>query len=273
MEVPTNSEGAARQILQVAVRDFAAGEVHFEPLPGGTHRVRVRGADGRLHALPAEDVAEAKTFLVQTAADVLTLTVGDAAVYAAVAVLPTPDGDRVRVAFLSHEAVSLGGLPMRGAVRESLEAALRGGKIAGGALFIAGGNRDRFLKNRTVDAIRAFVSDADTIVLDDTHAKRSDRLNAQRPDVLVCYDFAPRQNESSHIYLSQQHGTLVVTATKSRFFAKPLYPAILGVLTVLPLAPDDANATDRYEWQGGGSLAGVQEKPPDSRPDLFFPEP
>ncbi len=252
--LPSHGEEAAKQILLAAVREFDAGEVHFEPQMDGTYRVQVRDANGSLHTLSdVGDVPQAAKYLVSQA-DGKTLRFGlaEQTMMATVAVLPVATGDRLRVALLPASllsvTVSLADLPMSAATRGSLEAVLRHGKQNGGILFVAGAKRHRYLKNQTLAALRHWASDPDTIVLDDTHSRRQDRLLSQSPDVIVSYDFGGKSGEADFIMAAQVHGVLVLTATDVRIGdSSPIYPTLLGTLTVLPLSPDGSNAEDRYE--------------------------
>lgn len=262
-------EEAANQILLGAVRDYDAQEVHFEPHVVGKYRIRGRVSDGSLTTLPtAETVPAAVKYLVMQAKDGATIHDGGVSRSAKIAVLPTPHGDRLCVSFvpdpLAQPSLMLDDLPMSGDVRYSLRTLLQGAKQSGGVLFVAGARRDAPLIYQTLTAFRNEVTDGNTIVLDDLHAKRSDRLLAQRPDVLIGYGLDTDANGPTYITAGRQHGVLLIAATYENNVAVPtkLYPTHLGTLTIR--FKTDANSGDRYELkiptESEGLLDDSQEK-------------
>ncbi len=257
-----SGKAAASRILLAALHDFDAEEIHFEPRADRNYRVRVRDNQGSLHELPdMVDVFEAVTYLVPQANGKSFRLELTEPTLVTVAVLPTAIGDRVRVTLFPDSLLGsptrLTDLPMNPVVLASLKTLLQKGRTQGGILFIAGAKRYRHLKNRTLSALRYFVTDPNTIVLDDIDGQKLYNLLAQNPDVIVNYDLGGKFGEADFMFTPPVHGVLTLTATDARIGASswdgrvglssPVYLPILGTLLILPLASDGANAEDRYE--------------------------
>lgn len=247
-------EEAAKQILFAAVRDFDASEIHFEPQPGGAYRIRGRVTDGSLVTLPINNTTPSTVKYLVTQAKESVTTFNDASLSPAkIAVLPTPYGDRLCVSFvpdpLASPLYTLDELPMSIQVRESVRVLLQQSKEQGGVLFVAGARRDTPLIHRTLTALRNEVSTEDTIVLDDLYAKRSDRLLAQKPDVLIGYGLANDSNTVTYVHAGREHGVLVIAATYENFTSPQakLFPSHCGTLTIRSKGVTDAD--NRYELQ------------------------
>ncbi|MBC7807869.1 MAG: hypothetical protein H7145_17185, partial [Akkermansiaceae bacterium] len=91
------------------------------------------------------------------------------------------------------------------------------------------------------------VSGDDVIVLDDLFAKRSDRLLAQKPDVLIGYGLADNTNALTYMTAGRQHGILAIVASYESSDPVPtkMFPTHRGTLAVRYKTA--ANADDRYE--------------------------
>lgn len=245
---------AAKQILLAAVRDFDANEIHFEPQPGGAYRIRGRVTDGSLVTLPTNNTTPSGVKYLVTQAKESVTTFNDASLSPAkIAVLPTPYGDRLCVSFvpdpLAFPLYTLEDLPMHSQVRESVRVLLQQSKEQGGVIFVAGARRDMLLIHHTLTALRNEVSTEDTIVLDDLYAKRSDRLLAQKPDVLIGYGLATDSNMVTYTNAGRERGVLVIAATYENFTSAQakLFPSHCGTLTIRSKGVTDTD--NRYELQ------------------------